>query len=349
MNTDASNVEVINILQLKERLSMSCIESSGERSNILRNRSFTLCKNDRDLEKGSILWRWQNPYQYRWPTCQKQVSPFLFSTFVITVPLIPRAQKYLTCISGFPGFPMQSRQARSDPLRCIARQKFIIGFDFPLTLSSPASSCVLFDTTSRQLVELKWLMLNKHKRWFHSSCMNFHFVNMSASWFLVSVYLIWILVSQWFDRTTNQSRATLWVRETCLIVGLLPFHNHFNYSASLSSNTYNKASWCEDWTFEGTEPTLISTLIFPWDFWLLVSDQQVALFYLKSESCFPKTETIKSHNYESKQARLISIQRPKEMISDSVELSEIEVCFLHIQLIGTNLWLPKMHIMFLQK
>ena len=42
--------------------------------------------------------------------------------------------------------------------------KFIFGFGFAVTLSSPASSCVLFDITSRQLVELKWLMLNKHKR-----------------------------------------------------------------------------------------------------------------------------------------------------------------------------------------
>ena len=42
--------------------------------------------------------------------------------------------------------------------------KFIIGFDFAVTLSSPASFCVLFDITSEQLVELKWLMLNKHKR-----------------------------------------------------------------------------------------------------------------------------------------------------------------------------------------
>ena len=33
----------------------------------------------------------------------------------------------------------------------------------------------------------------------------------------------------------------------------------------------------------------------------------------------------------------------KEMISDSVELCETEVCFLHIQLIGTNVWLPKTH------
>ena len=31
------------------------------------------------------------------------------------------------------------------------------------------------------------------------------------------------------------------------------------------------------------------------------------------------------------------------MISDSVELFETEICFLHIQLIGTNVWIPKMH------
>ena len=42
--------------------------------------------------------------------------------------------------------------------------RLIIGLDFAVTLSSPHSSCVLFDITSEQSVELKWLMLNKHKR-----------------------------------------------------------------------------------------------------------------------------------------------------------------------------------------
>ena len=51
MNADASTVEDINIHQIMERLSMSCIASSGERSSIFRNRSFTLFKNDRDLRK----------------------------------------------------------------------------------------------------------------------------------------------------------------------------------------------------------------------------------------------------------------------------------------------------------
>ena len=90
---------------------------------------------------------------------------------------------------------------------------------------------------------------------------------MSASWFLVSMYLIWILGSR-IIRSNNQSSATLWVLETCLIVGLLPLMIIL-ISASLSSNTYNKASWCEDWTFEGTQSILFSALIFPWDLWLL--------------------------------------------------------------------------------
>ena len=67
----------------------------------------------------------------------------------------------------------------------------------------------------------------------------------------MSIYLIWILESR-LNRSNNQSRATLWVLETCLIVGLLPLMIIL-ITASLSSNTYNKASWRADWTFEGTE------------------------------------------------------------------------------------------------
>ena len=51
MNTDASTVEDINIHQIIERLSMSCIESSGERFSISRNRSFTLFRNERDFKE----------------------------------------------------------------------------------------------------------------------------------------------------------------------------------------------------------------------------------------------------------------------------------------------------------
>ena len=44
-------------------------------------------------------------------------------------------------------------------------------------------------------------------------------------------------------------------------------------------------------------------------------------------------------------AGIPSMRKPasKERTSDSVELCEAEVCFLHIQLVGTNVWLPKIH------
>ena len=94
---------------------------------------------------------------------------------------------------------------------------------------------------------------------------------MSASCFLVSMYLIWICGSN-LIRSNNQSRATLWVLETCLIVDFFPFMIIL-ITASLSSHTYNKASWCEDWTFERTRSTLSKSLITlrdclrPWFVW----------------------------------------------------------------------------------
>ena len=68
----------------------------------------------------------------------------------------------------------------------------LVSVDFAVALSSPDSFFDLFDITSEQTVELKWLMLNKHERLFHSSRVKFPLVSMSASWFLVSMYLIWI-------------------------------------------------------------------------------------------------------------------------------------------------------------
>ena len=44
-------------------------------------------------------------------------------------------------------------------------------------------------------------------------------------------------------------------------------------------------------------------------------------------------------------ARMPSLRKPasREMISASVKLCETEVCFLHIQLTGTSVLLPKIH------
>ena len=54
---------------------------------------------------------------------------------------------------------------------------------------------------------------------------------------------------------------------------------------------------------------------------------------------------IESPNSKDQELGIPSMRKPasRKIISASVELCETEVCFLHIQLIGTNVWLSKMH------
>ena len=104
------------------------------------------------LEKGSILWRCSSPYHHRWQTCHLRVSPFWCSTCHQISALAKTTCRQCSILSSlmswrpirvspylfaahltssevfsdfqiwfFPGFPMQSRQVRSDPSRCIAR------------------------------------------------------------------------------------------------------------------------------------------------------------------------------------------------------------------------------------
>ena len=99
--------------------------------------------------------------------------------------------------------------------------RFNVGLDFyhdyffSCSFLYPVRHCL------RQLAVLKIQILDKRRRWFNSSRVKFPFVKMSASWFLVSMYLIWIFGSR-LILSNNKSSATLWVRDTCLIVGLLP-------------------------------------------------------------------------------------------------------------------------------
>ena len=76
-------------------------------------------------------------------------------------------------------------------------------------------------------------------------------------------------------------------------------------SASLPSNTYNKASWRENGTFKGTESLFSITLIFRWDCWFLLKLNRSLCFYLKSETRFQ----------EQKQLDLIVPERTNHPIS----------------------------------
>ena len=75
-----------------------------------------------------------------------------------------------------------------EELATVVETMFDVGLDFAIIVSSPVSSGVFF----RHI--LKLLMLNKRRRWFHSSRVTLPFISMSASSFLVSAYLIWIFL-----------------------------------------------------------------------------------------------------------------------------------------------------------
>ena len=53
MNTDACNVEDINIHHIEECLLLSCAAYFEDWSNIFRNRAFALCKDDLDFNERS--------------------------------------------------------------------------------------------------------------------------------------------------------------------------------------------------------------------------------------------------------------------------------------------------------
>ena len=192
--------------------------------------------------------------------------------------------------------------------------------------------------------------MNKWRRLFHSSRVKLPLVNLSARWCLVSMYLFWILGSE-LILSNNQSKATLWVHETCLIVGLRPFMIIL-ITASLSSKMYNKALEPECVTLDGMRSILVRSGLtclvglcffmwsvvfrdrFPCDSW--PSD---LLIWFGGEWNTSITKSQRSS------AGIPSMLKPasREIMSASVELCETDVCFLHIQPVGTNAWLPNMH------
>ena len=160
MITDASNVEDIKHCHIKEFLLLSCVSSFEDWSNIFRTRSFTLCKNDLDFNDTSdsvtVLKSKSSSSTINLSVCcANKPGGCSFARLPVLRCCCPRAQRKLTFMSGFPVAGVLSLHRET---------KFIIGADFVLTLSSLESSCVLFDSTSELFVELKWLMLNKHKR-----------------------------------------------------------------------------------------------------------------------------------------------------------------------------------------
>ena len=170
MNTDASHVEDIAIHQIMERLSMSCIASSGKRSNIFRNRSFTLFRNERDFRERSdsvavsesISTSMKNLSFSGLPVLVFDSSPD-FHTWEDHFSSLFHSDEFdelapttglpvLVCctfneLSGtfwlsdlvFPGLSDAIEASTFGSFMLYRETTFIIGFDFAVTLSSPAA------------------------------------------------------------------------------------------------------------------------------------------------------------------------------------------------------------------
>ena len=151
---------------IKECLLLSCVASFEDWSSIFRTRSFTLCKNDLDFndmsDSATVLESISSSSTINLSVCSvNKLGRCSLTDFpVLRCCLVHELRGNWLSYLVFTGLFDAVEASTSGVLSLHRETKFIIGFDFAVTLSSPASSCVLFDTTSRQLVELKWLMLN---------------------------------------------------------------------------------------------------------------------------------------------------------------------------------------------
>ena len=192
-------------------------------------------------------------------------------------------------------------------------------------------------------------MLNKHKRWFHSSrvkislgqyvCELVFGVNVFDLDFGVQIDSIKQPIKSNSVGSGNMSHC----RASSL-------YDHLDHCFVVFKEIQQSFLTRRMHVWE-IKSTLSRSSMLPWDFFRVESLWGFARTKfvhgsLRSWSLwyvFPwKTATIRSHKSS---AGIPSNLNPasKEMISDSVELCETEVCFLHIQLIGTNVWLPQMH------
>ena len=148
--------------------------------------------------------------------------------------------------------------------------------------------------------------------------------------------------------SSNQSRATLWVHVTWLIVGLQPL-TIILITASLSTKTHNIALEPECFEFDGTGSILAeSRLMCLVGIWLrmlcgVLGDESPCNYLDSLVLLVSFGEEWKTSITKSQRSRAVipSMRKPASREVTSVELCGTGVCFLHIHLVGTNVWLPK--------
>ena len=140
-------------------------------------------------------------------------------------------------------------------------------------------------------------------------------------------------------RSNSQSRVTMWVLETCLIVGLLLFMIILNTAALSSEHIQQSFLLRRVWRLSEHNQYYLAR----WSYLeilvlsMITGRSGLSVVWVM----YPKTEAIRSHNSRA--------GKPSNLIPASKEMNDFwfcwttEVCFLHIQLFVTHVWLPKMH------
>ena len=237
-----------------------------------------------------------------------------------------------------PGCKMHSNPVRLETDRQSATQNSSLVFDFATTRSSPPSfsSCinqplrhdfrvVSWTKGCKRTSKNSWCWTNGeddsiHLEWIclSSTCLRVGFS--------VSTYLIWILVSK-LILSHNRSSTTLWVRNTCLIVGLrflmiswLPHHYLQKCTAGHRSEKVLRL-WQRDphWIIQ-----------YPLGWWGSSSWCFCFSFGLRRATSLPvlvgflENETLSMTRSPRSTAGIPSMLKPapKERTSDSVELRE---------------------------
>ena len=136
------------------------------------------------------------------------------------------------------------------------------------------------------------------------------------------MYLIWFFGSK-LIRSNSQSRATLWVLETCLIVGTSSLYTHLDHCFVVLQHIQQSFLMRRSWRLREHAEHFskhwrvhqIARLARD----LCHGRQRVSSFYHGFWVVFPRTKTIRSHK---SRAGIPSNLNPasKEMILDSVEL-----------------------------
>ena len=207
-----------------------------------------------------------------------------------------------------PDFLMQNMTESREPLQSDSS----LVLTLLVTLSSPDSFCVLFDITSEQSAELKWLMLDKNKRWVHSSRVKFLLVNECATCFCVSKicdldFLVHIdSIEQQIKSDSIDSKSMFHYRTSslyhhfdhCFVVFK---HKQQSFLLQKSDVWGNKINIILNIDHSSK---LVTHVIF------FTTNNRIVPFYRGSELCFQGLELSDPINRE-REYRLISIGHPK--------------------------------------